>query len=444
MKTTFASLRLVILLIFLLLVQTVPSHALPSFAEQTGQPCAACHVGAFGPQLTQFGREFKLYGYISTEGKPWKPPISAMAQLSFTNTEAGQNPPQRWYASNNNVSFDQASLYYAGKIYGNTGAFIELNYDGIAHQLQPGNADIRHAQDYTWGGIDLVGGITINNSPTVQDLWNSTPVWGFPYISSKLAPSPLASAQIDNGTLGSRVLGVGLYALWEDLLYTELTAYRGVGRDVMNATGIVPVAGAPGVDGFIPYWRIAVQKNLTRHFFQIGTYGMIANIFPGGSHAAGTSDNYTDLAVDANYQFVINPKSVVSDLLSAHATLIHETQTLGASSRLMGTNGSDSLDTARADVSYSIGATVTPSIQVFHISGSMDPVQFTTPNGRPNSSGAMAEIAYVPWGKPDSPVQFMNLRFAASYVAYTQFNGTSHGAAANNTLYLSLWGAMHF
>jgi hypothetical protein len=36
--------------------------ALPSFAVQTGQPCAACHVGAFGPQLKPYGRDFKLHG----------------------------------------------------------------------------------------------------------------------------------------------------------------------------------------------------------------------------------------------------------------------------------------------------------------------------------------------------------------------------------------------
>ena len=40
-----------------------PAQAVPSYAEQTGQPCQACHVGGFGPQLTPFGREFKLGGY---------------------------------------------------------------------------------------------------------------------------------------------------------------------------------------------------------------------------------------------------------------------------------------------------------------------------------------------------------------------------------------------
>jgi mono/diheme cytochrome c family protein len=39
-----------------------PAQAVPAFAQQTGRNCAACHVGGFGPQLTPFGREFKLGG----------------------------------------------------------------------------------------------------------------------------------------------------------------------------------------------------------------------------------------------------------------------------------------------------------------------------------------------------------------------------------------------
>ena len=43
------------------------AKALPSFARQTGQRCAACHVGGNWPQLTPWGRFFKLAGY--TAGK---------------------------------------------------------------------------------------------------------------------------------------------------------------------------------------------------------------------------------------------------------------------------------------------------------------------------------------------------------------------------------------
>ena len=54
-----------------------PAAAVPAFAEQTGRNCAACHVGGYGPELTQFGREFKLGGYtLRTHASV---PISAMA-----------------------------------------------------------------------------------------------------------------------------------------------------------------------------------------------------------------------------------------------------------------------------------------------------------------------------------------------------------------------------
>lgn len=421
-----------------------PVQALPSFAEQTGQPCAACHVGAFGPQLKPFGREFKLYGYVATDGKPWKPPLAMTVQTSFTHTEDPQpGGAARWYAPNDNPSLDQASLYYAGRIEAHTGAFVEMLYDGVARRLQPGNIDVRHAREFSLFGQDAVGGITANNAPSVQDLWNSTPVWGFPYNKSPLAPTP-GAAVLSDGGLSQRVAGLGLYALWNEWLYTEITTYRGVGRDVLNATDVVPVAQAPRIDGFAPYWRVAVQRDLERHFFQVGTYGLNANIFPNGDKSAGTTDSFTDVAADASYQFIVNPRSVVSDMLSAHMTLIHEYQSLGASSRLAGSNGANTLDTFRIDMSYSFAATVTPSIQLFRVSGSPDAIQYNWASGRPNSTGAMAEIAYVPWGKPDSPVQFLNLRLAAQYVAYTEFNGTTHGASGNNALYLSLWAALHF
>ena len=48
-----------------------PAEAIPAFAQQTGQPCTACHVGAFGPQLTPTGRAFKITGYTQRGGEGW-------------------------------------------------------------------------------------------------------------------------------------------------------------------------------------------------------------------------------------------------------------------------------------------------------------------------------------------------------------------------------------
>ena len=51
-----------LLAILLLCGSFSPSWAVPSFARQTGMTCAACHT--VFPELTPFGREFKLNGYV--------------------------------------------------------------------------------------------------------------------------------------------------------------------------------------------------------------------------------------------------------------------------------------------------------------------------------------------------------------------------------------------
>src|SRR5271170_630538 len=102
------------------------SHAVPSFAEQTGQPCAACHVGAFGPQLRPFGRQFKLNVYTASDGACHFPPIAATLYGSFNRADRDQpQPASRWFAPNDNLALDQASLYYAGAITRHLGAFIQ-------------------------------------------------------------------------------------------------------------------------------------------------------------------------------------------------------------------------------------------------------------------------------------------------------------------------------
>ena len=56
-----------VLVLLLLSVGVGTANAVPSFARQTGQQCAACHVS--WPELTPYGRFFKATGY--TIGKPF-------------------------------------------------------------------------------------------------------------------------------------------------------------------------------------------------------------------------------------------------------------------------------------------------------------------------------------------------------------------------------------
>ncbi len=435
--------QVALLLLLILILRPVQALAVPSFSQQTGQPCAACHVGAFGPQLKQYGRDFKLNGYTASDGKLHGLPIATAGYVSFTHTDAAQPvPPATHFAVNDNFAIDELSLYYGGRITSSLGALAQVTYDGVARQGQIDDTDIRYAHDTDFLGQDTVYGFTANNDPTVSDLWNSTPAWGFPYNGSRLAPTPLAASLIDGG-LEQRVAGGGGYAMWKDLVYAEADLYRGLGYDVLNATGIVPVAGTGKTRGLIPYWRLALQQDFGRHYVEIGTYGITASVLPGGIDV-GPSNRYTDVAIDTTYQFNLNPMKVISDIVSAHATWIHEDASLGASESLTNALKAHQLDTARADVSYSFCATITPTLQYFRTSATNDIAYWATPGGRPDSSGFIGELAYVPWGKPNSFISWGNVRFAVQYVGYSRFDGDTHDASANNTLYFSFWAAAHF
>lgn len=347
---------------------TGPALALPSFAIQTGQPCAACHIGAFGPQLTPFGRDFKLHGYTANDGKDHGLPFAWTTQAPFTHTlqpQPGGAAPG--FKDNDNFAVDQASLYYAGKIAPNLGGFIELNYDGVAQRAALNNVDIRHVGEGELFGQDVLRwGITANNNPTVQDPWNSTPAWGFPYNRSALAPTPTASTLVD-GSLGQRVAGVGAYTLWNDFLYLESDVYKGLNAPTLRALGQVP-DDSDQTTAFVPYVRVALIKGWgdKRHHAEIGAYALSGNVVPGGDQTLGFTVHKTDVALDATYQFISDPSKVTSDRLSAHATYIHENAKMQVSDALaLGALPDHWLDTMRFDVSYSIAATVTPSVQYF-------------------------------------------------------------------------------
>ena len=133
------------------------AQAVPAFADQTGQPCSSCHVGGFGPQLTPFGREFKILGYTprSQEGTI---PVSAMAIASYLHTVADQ-PAAPHYAPNDNTTLDQISVFLAGGISANLGGFSQFTYDGVARAFTWDNLDLRVVDQLTVAKTDVVIGL---------------------------------------------------------------------------------------------------------------------------------------------------------------------------------------------------------------------------------------------------------------------------------------------
>jgi hypothetical protein len=412
-----------------------PARALPSFAAQTGQQCDACHVGSFGPQLTALGRRFKLTGYTATDGGDHFPPLAAMVLSSFTHTNAGQaGGAAPGFGANNNFALDQVSLFYGGRLFDGAGAFVQATYDGVGNGLQWDQLDLRWADKGTLADKPLIYGVTINNNPTVQDLWNSTPAWGFPFAGSALAPTPAAGTLID-GALAQQVIGLGAYASWNDLLYVEVDGYRGLSPGAQNTLGIVSSSPPTTVHGIAPYWRVALEHDFGKHYAEIGTYGLRAKLFPGALQFAGT-DQINDFGVDATYQYTPSPLYNIS----VYGTYIREDQTLRASRQVVGSRPSGELRTLRANVSFTYANTYTVNLQHFETFGSANAGLYGTPNGSPNSAGWVSEVDYVPSGKLNSFVpHWLNVKLGLQYVAYTRFDGSSRQASRNNTFYSFLW-----
>ena len=429
--------RAALLLLFsaVILLVPKPAAAIPSFAQQTGMPCSACHVGAFGPQLKPYGRDFKLFGYQSDDGMNHEPALAAMLQTSVTHTATDQSPPPApHFSANDNFAVDQISLFYGGKAPMGLGVFAQVTYSGIDRAFSLDNFDVRRAKEVTLFGKDAVIALDFNNNPTVEDAWNTTPAWGFPYNSSALAPGAPAAALVDGG-LGGQAVSGGAYLLWNDAIYVEAASYFPLERQFAGRLGEGVDGSSDRYSGAIPYGRVAVLHDFgTKATAELGAYGLRARRYPGGDVGQGLA-TISDWAVDGTYQYIGSSRHVVS----AHATYIHEDQDLHASSVLSGTRPKNWLSTVRADVSYSYADTLTPSVQAFSTTGSTDPALYSLGL---KTSGYVAELAYAPYGKPDSPLYWVNARLALQYVAYTEFNGARRGASDNNTLYLNLWVAL--
>ena len=433
----------------ILLQLAVPAaHAVPSFARQTGEECASCHVGGFGPQLTPRGRQFKLTGYTDSDGKPGKIPLAAMFLGSWTQTDKDQSGDAGPHARNNdNLSLDQASVFLAGRLAEHVGSFTQVTYTGVDRNLALDNMDIRYAQKLTMDGKNMIVGVSMNNNPTVSDAFNTVPAWRFPYVSSQLAPGGAASPLIVDG-MGQQVLGASAYTLWDDMLYAELGVYRALSRPLLNATGAAADLGnTPGVT---TYWRLAYLNDMYGQNFHAGLFGLDSRIEP--RQFSGPSNKVSDVGVDASYQFLGTRKHIAS----VYGSYIREDRTLSAdftTGDAAQRNGS--LDELMLNASYYYDQTWGVTLGRFDTKGSRDlglyPAEPDSGSrlASPNTSGYTLQADWTPWGKEDSwQSPWANVRVGAQYVTYDHFNGSSsnydgsgRNAGNNDTLFLFIWTA---
>jgi hypothetical protein len=127
-----------------------------------------------------------------------------------------------------------------------------------------------------------------------------------------------------------------------------------------------------------------------------------------------------------------------------HTTYIFERQQLDATFGAgNSSNRIDRLHTFRIDGIYHVRSRVSLGLGYFQTTGTSDatlyaPAELTgSTNGKPDSSGMNAEIAFFPW---------QNVRLSLLYTPYFEFNGRTHNydgsarsASDNDTLYLLAW-----
>jgi hypothetical protein len=421
------------------------ASAVPSFASQTGVPCAQCHVIGFGPSLTEYGRQFKLNGY--TFKKPdsgLNIPLALTAIAGYENLSKNAPAPSP-YSDKENLYLQAVSGYIAGGLTDHLGAFAKVTYDGVAKHTAWDKLDVRYARPLELGGHSLVAGITVNNYPGVQDLWNALPTWGYPYVRPAFTPFPNDAPKL--GLLSYTVLGGSAYAMIDNRVYAELGFYRGLSDKWLGNLG--DGGSSPNIVGAVPYARLTYQQHNGSHYFAAGFTFLNVKQQPNAPQS-GETNRYSDFALDGTYQFNVGS----ADAFDAHVSWIHEDRHLDASFASGGSDAvSNSLNTVAGDVSYVMKQTWVSSVGLFATSGSTNRLMyapapiFGSAAGTPNTRGYLAQIEWVPFGKVGAWASpWVNLRLALQYTGYFRFNGGSsnydgfgRNASDNNTVFVFAW-----
>jgi hypothetical protein len=439
------------------------STALPTFNRQTGQNCVACHAGGQYPELTPYGRLFKLTGYTLGERTL---PFSGMAVASDSkvgNTSKSDDPKAD-FQKNNSLIFATGSVFAAGKITDNIGAFLQVTYDNYASQSDDGkfhghsgadNMDIRYADRSVDASHDWIWGVSANNNPSISDVWNTASAW-MQYVP---VPSPTSSRFIDGTTpypglaAGGNIAGITGYFYWNQMLYVEAGGYRTAKGPASFMSAGVAEGDKTKLRGTNPYWRATLTHEWGPHNFMVGTTGMVADVFddPLDTSDPNSVHHFRDVGVDGQYQYLLDPHAIT--VQAAYMRDHHRVPGFLAGQPVSDINGNDLPDTNatdntnvfRAKGSYIWQAKYGTSLAFFNQTGTKDSALYdpTRVGGNISASPAVRGWTYeVFW----TPIQY--LRLGVQYTVYDKYNGASHNydgfgrnASDNNSLFFYVWGA---
>jgi len=389
-------------------LMSTPAQAVPSYARQTGQDCAACHIGAFGPQLTPFGIKFKLGGYVDSDGKAGKIPLSAIVVADY-NRYKKQDADTGEYSSESKSGIAEASVFLAGKLTDHLGSFAQITNDGVTHTTSLDQVDFRYTGTVEAAGKEALIGVSVNNNPGVQDPFNTLSVWNFPYTTSGREEMHYPGTELASASGEHRVIGVNAYTLLDDSIYAELGLYNTLSSSIQSRTGqgrFPKPDEEPGVEfnklNNAPYWRLAYLKDLHTSAWQVGVSGFNGSY---KDHVSGDlSQKFSDLGVDASYQLLGNREHVVT----VNGSFLRERTTTPNAD-----TGEDDLNTTkdyRLAASYHFMNTYGATFGYFKASSA---------DHKTGNRGYIYQADWTPLGKESSwNAPWANLRLGVQYVAF--------------------------
>jgi hypothetical protein len=444
----------------LMLVST-PAQAVPPFARQTGLACEACHT--IPPELTPFGRRFKLNGYTLTTRPPlvsdtdehkkntvWLsdlPGLGVLFQATYNHYDRA--PPDSAVpgakAQSDNLEFPQQfSLIAAGAISDQVGGFLQMTYDQPSGTFGVDNTEIRyvnHTENSDW-----LWGVMFNNNPGNQDVWNS--VAAYPTLdfsnqslwSAGGAGGAALSSPFFEG-LGGLTAGPTAYIWYKDSLYLGVSAYHaavsGSVTSTLDSTNLS--VGGGTLEGWAPYWRAAYEHDWGYNSASIGVSGMYSKFTPsliaGQTLDPGYVNRYLDISYDWQYQY--NGQHNNFSFLGRYT---HENAEYDPG--LVPTfysNSTNRLDEWNVTGTYYYNRRYGALVNVVRTTGTAD-VTLNGGNGSPAYQYEVLELDYLPW---------FNVRLIMQYNIYNVvknnqnpfflLNAINPRASNNNTFVFGLW-----
>jgi hypothetical protein len=399
-----------------------PAQALPAFARQTGSECTACHIAGVGPHLTPFGMQFKMSGY--TDGDKDSMPLSAQLRVSYNDLKRA--------SSSASTRLDEASVYLAGRLASRIGIYAKVTHtddpfnSGAPRTTQLDNLDLRYADTAQAIGREMAWGLSLNNSPGVQDPLDANQAWGFPALGT--------TGSLFNGTthptVPRRVLGLTGFAQFDKHWYGELGGYRSLGRDTQDKLGQDPASDPGRFSSAAPYWRLAYLRDLKTQFLGFGFYGLSArrqltvlSPQPLVTERSGPYDRLRDVGADAVYEYLGDRRHVVQ----LRANYLREQRRFGSTPTNPFTGAvapaDSSLTESTLAATYVYRQTCGATIAWLSSRASADAVRYY-PNDRPDSRVRYTEVFWTPFGREDSwHAPWANLRLAANWTRFDRFNG---------------------